>query len=162
MAAIPVIKPAYSSLAMDQSEPLGNSIDVFDRHALHVKVGNSESEAVPVYLTEGAGVLFTVWNEITAVGANIESTVVTYIVPLGKTAKIQLIDIDGDNIAIYKVKLNGSTIAKKHMWWIPGLTGQFSFGQGLELSAGQTLSVTVIHERPAVGSFNSRIQGVET
>lgn len=160
MAAIPVIKPSYTSLSMDQSDALGNSTDVFARQALHVKVGNAESESIPVYLT-ATGDLFTLWNEVSAVGANIETTVVSYLTPLLKTTKVKMIDIDGDNIAIYKVKLNGVTIAKKHMWWIPGLNGSFEFGDGLELTAGQTLSVTVEHTRPYVGSFNARVQGVE-
>lgn len=161
MAAIPVIKPSFTSLAMDQSDPLGNSTDVFARQALHVKVGNSAAESIPVYLTDANGLLFTLWNEVTAVAASIETTVVTYIVPLGKTTKIQIIEIDGDNIALYRVKLDSITIAQKHMWWIPGLNGQFNFGGGLELAAGQTIEVTVIHERPYVGSFNSRVQGIE-
>jgi len=41
-----------SSLLMDRGSPLGNSEDIFNRHALHVKIGNNPGEPVPVYLTD--------------------------------------------------------------------------------------------------------------
>lgn len=42
---------------MDRGIPLGNSLDTFSRRSLHVKIGNSSGEAIPVTgtLSGGAG-----------------------------------------------------------------------------------------------------------
>lgn len=42
-----------SSLLMDRDGPLGNSVDRFLRRSLHVKVGNSSADAIPVYVVDG-------------------------------------------------------------------------------------------------------------
>jgi hypothetical protein len=45
----------HAALAMDRGEPLGNSLDAFNRRALHVKVGNKTGEAIPVNVVAGGG-----------------------------------------------------------------------------------------------------------
>lgn len=62
--------PANSALLMDRGLPLGNSLDVFSRRALHVKIANLLTESVPV-LTRFIrdGVVVSVLED-TAVPAN--------------------------------------------------------------------------------------------
>lgn len=40
--------PALSHLLMDRGDPVGNSPDAFGRRAVHVKVGNTPSEPIPI------------------------------------------------------------------------------------------------------------------
>jgi len=59
---------SYTALVMDRSDPLGNSQDVFDRRALHTKVGNKPSEPIPTYLTSPANTFFVQTEETTDPG----------------------------------------------------------------------------------------------
>ena len=48
---MPIEDVSNSPLYMDRSLPLGNSQDTFSRRALHVKIGNSNAEPIPIAIT---------------------------------------------------------------------------------------------------------------
>ena len=56
----------YTALAMDRSEPVGNSIDIFSRRALHVKIGNTASEPIPITTVPGAFNQVSMYAEVLA------------------------------------------------------------------------------------------------
>ena len=157
---------AQSSLFMDRGGPLGNSLDRWLRRALHTKIANSESEAVPVYLVEGGTqTLISTFNDISAVAAGVETTVTTYTVPVGKVFYLQRVEVSGSNIAEYWLKIANVVVDKRYSWFTKGLSDLFDFSggllRGLKVNAGVTVKVTVRHGRPFAGDFNARIQGVE-
>lgn len=113
-----------------------------------------------------SGTLVNSYNEITTVAAASETTITSYTVPALTTAYLQIVEASGTNIADYKVKLNGSTIARKYTNFGSELSVNFNFTNssglsGVVLAAGDIITVTVIHNRGATGNFNSNILAVE-
>jgi len=153
---------ANSALLMDEGLPLGNTEDRFTRRALHVKIGNQDAEAVPVYITQG-GTPRNIYSEALAVPSGSETAVVTYTVPVGKTLHLFRAQFSGENIATYRVKIDGTTVALQRQWWTDGLSGEIRFdaGRGLPCPAGSVVTVTALHQRPSAANFSARIQGVE-
>ena len=97
-------------------------------------------------------------SEITSVASGVESTIATLIAPLAGY-RVEKIDVSGDNYAIFRVKLNGTTIFTKRTWWA-NFNEAFDFERfdnGLLLTSGQTLTVTAIHNRPFMGAFEATI-----
>lgn len=102
-----------------------------------------------------------VYNEVSSVAAAVETTVVSYTVPVAKYIKLYFIDVTGDNIATFYVKKNGSVIRMRRSWWAQGSdsTIPFSLGpnDGLIFNPGDIVSMTVIHNRPDPGSFQGAL-----
>lgn len=102
-----------------------------------------------------------VYNEILAVAPSIETTVVSYTVPVAKYVKLYFIDVTGDNVATFYVKKNGVVIRMRRSWWAQGSDTQipFSLGpnDGLIFNAGDIISMTVIHTRPDPGAFQGAL-----
>lgn len=143
---------------------------------------NTEANAWPVKITDGADVLAVnpdgsinvnvagssnpdgltiTFNEISSVSSGSETVVATLTAGLAGT-RIQKVDVSGDNVALYKVKLDGNTIAAKRTWWSNFNEGFAfeSFVNGLTLTSGQVLTVTVTHNRPYLGSFEATIMSI--
>jgi hypothetical protein len=98
------------------------------------------------------------YNEISSIASGLETTLITLTIPVGGR-RIQKIDFSGNNIALYRVKVDGNIIATRRTWW-----GNFNesvsferFLNGLKLIASQVLTVTVVHDRPNLGSFEATI-----
>ena len=97
-------------------------------------------------------------NEVTSVASGVETTVATLVgSPSGY--RVEKIEVSGDNYAIFRVKLNGTTIVDKRTWWCNfNETFNFeNFTNGLFLASGQTLTVTALHNRPYVGGFEATV-----
>jgi hypothetical protein len=84
--------PGIYRLDMDRGEPLGNSEDTFGRRALHVKIGNKDTESIPVRVVSGSGVAKSFPVTI-ATTPGTEQTVITETVPVGK--KWTLVSLQG-------------------------------------------------------------------
>lgn len=97
-------------------------------------------------------------NEISSVVSGVETTILTLVSPPGDY-RIAKIDVSGDNVAHYRVKINGSTINNKRSYWCDfNQTFVFEGNDAiLKIPAGDTLTVTVIHNRPNVGSFEATV-----
>lgn len=124
----------------------GNTLDVNADGSINVNIVNSTPASTPG--------LTIVHNEITAVASGVESTLISLVAsPTGY--RIQKIEVSGDNYAIFRVKVNGTTISDKRSWYCDfNQTFNFeSFVNGLLLTSGQTLTVTAMHNRPFVGDF---------
>jgi len=90
------------------------------------------------------------YNEVLAVPSGIETTIITITAPSVQRL-IQSIDVTGENVALFRVKLNGATIFMKRSWWTE-FNQSFEF-DGLALAVGSTLTVTVFHTRPTVANY---------
>lgn len=104
------------------------------------------------------------YSEASAVASAIETTVLTYTVPVSKEFFIHRIEASGTNKADYKIKINGITTARAYSYFTL-LTHIFDFTagpkKGYMIVAGDVVTVTVIHSRPYVGDFSVRLQGLE-
>lgn len=160
--------PVVSTLLMDRSDTLGNSQDVFSRRSLHVKIGNQDTEAIPVYVTDSPpttpNTVITIFNAITNVSTNNLTTLVTYTVPALKTFNLQKIIVSGSNIAQYDFFVDSNQIARQRTYFSGGLNAEFNLNadpdRGLPLNSSQIVSVKVIHQRPDLGDFEATISGI--
>lgn len=133
-----------------------------DGHRLNINADGS----LPVTISGSANVTeINNFNEVSSVAQSTETTLLTFTALAGRETYIQKIDVSGENIAEYRIKVQGSVVDKKRTYFGAGLDAKFRYdGQlnnGYRLSPGQTLTVTVIHERPMPGDFNARATLVE-
>lgn len=105
------------------------------------------------------------YNSVPTVANGVETTIVTHTAVGGRKTFLQRINGSGDNIAKYRVKINGIEVDMKRTYWGNGLNVEFQFdgqlNEGLELAVGDIVSLTTIHERPHVADFNGKIQYIE-
>lgn len=114
---------------------------------------------------EDTDVSRNIFGSINGVPANVETQIVQYTVPEGKRAVIVRAEYSGEQIALYKVYVDNIQQAARRTHHGIGLTGQFEFtdaiSSGLVIPTGSIIKVTVVHNRPGLGQFDSRIQVVE-
>lgn len=105
------------------------------------------------------------YNEVTSVPNGVLTTILNYTVPSGKETYMDKAYFSGTNIAEYTIKLNGVVVDKRRTFFGAPLNDFFNFGSSFGLpakvTAGQTIQVQVIHNRPSVGDFNVRIDVIE-
>jgi hypothetical protein len=116
---------------------------------------------LPVLISEGSSLtLLSLFNTADQLPQNVETTLIQYVVPASRKAFVQFVDISGENLGLYKVKLNGQTIARRRTWWATGLDAQIIFAMpgsnGLELFESDTLTVTVENVRIGLADFEAR------
>ena len=108
--------------------------------------------------------LKSVYGSISSLASSTLTSVHTYTVPIGKTAKFQKASFSGTNIATYTLLIKTILEDTYRTHHGAGLNGEFMVtdGQsGIPLTAGDTIEVKVIHARPMAGDFNARIQVIE-
>ena len=114
---------------------------------------------------EDTDVARNIFGSINGVPSNVETQIVQYTVPEGKRAVIIRAEYSGEQIGLYKVYVDNIQQAARRTHHGIGLTGQFeitdSISSGLVIPAGSIVKVTVVHSRPGLGQFDSRIQVVE-
>jgi hypothetical protein len=107
----------------------------------------------------------SVYNEVTSVASGVQTTILTYVVPLGSTTALQAIKVSGSNVATYQILVNSVVVDKFYTYY----GGEFNFyenfntpeGSTIILNSGDTLTVSVLHTRIYVGDFNARIDIIE-
>ena len=105
------------------------------------------------------------YGEIASLASGSETTIVSHTAVISKTTFLQAVSVSGDNIAKYRVKVNGTTVDTSRTYFGGNIDANFKFygdsNKGIELSVGDIITVTVIHSRPMVGDFNAKIQYIE-
>lgn len=89
-------------------------------------------------------------NEISSVPAGVETTIITLTASVSGI-RVSKIDVSGENVSLFRVKVNGSTIDDKRSYWGSGFNESFVFDpvdNGLKLFVGDVLTVTTLHNRP--------------
>ena len=134
--------------------------------------GQSESLAVTLCTEDkatlaaiaggGMGTPVVEYDENASVAGNSTVTVVTYTVPAGKKFVLRHAAAAGNNIATYRLKINGSVVDQKFSYYT-NLNVDFFFessvGGGLTLNAGDIALVEVTNIKPYSGDFNGTIFG---
>lgn len=129
----------------------GNTLGVNPDGSINVNVVNSTS-------LPGLNILY---NEASSVASGIETNVITF-VATGGGFRLNKIYVAGENIALFRVKLNGTVIVVKRTFF-GNLNEEFAFENfvnGLELAAGDQIRVTVLHTRPSASDFEATIMGL--
>lgn len=148
-----------------------NDPDPGDVHdAVRIGDGTDELDINPdgsinvniVTMGGGAQEIITTYSEALSVVAAILTTIITYTVPVGKTAKLQRVAVNGENIADYTVIVNGTLTDRKRTYFSGPLNETFEFtgypDGGVSLIAADTVIVKVIHNRPMSADFGARVQ----
>jgi hypothetical protein len=102
-------------------------------------------------------------NDISSVASGVETTIITVTAPVGGL-RIQKIDASGENVALYRVYVNGIEIYDKRSWWTAFNVGfKFeNFDNGYLLTSGQILTVTCYHTRPYTADFEATVLALAT
>lgn len=149
-----------------------NEIDIEDLDAIKDNVAISDGnytlginpdKSINVKIVNQSSNLY-LYNEITSVPSLLETTILSHTVV--STAKyLQKIFVSGQNIAEYRVKINGTTVDLSRTYFGGSLNSEMIFdgylNTGRLLSVGDTVVVTVQHERPSSGNFNAKLNLVE-
>ena len=105
------------------------------------------------------------YGEAAAVASGATTTIVSYTVPVAKTASLERVSVSGENIALYTVLVNAIVIDTRRTWFGGALNTEFNFmstsNAGRPLVAGDVVLVQVLHNRPTIANFQSRIQLTE-
>jgi hypothetical protein len=98
-----------------------------------------------------------VYDEGTFSG-NIEHSVVLFTVPVGKEFNLTKITGEGICDALFRVKVNGTTIERKRNNWCDR-NMNFTYARGLLLNAGDTVELTIAHSQLTSKTFSGTIYG---
>lgn len=101
------------------------------------------------------------YNQV-AVASLSTTQIVTYTVPAGKTAILQIGAVSGENIGRYDLLVNSVPQDTVRTMFGSDLTQRFDFtdgvGFGLPLNSGDIVAIQVNNPRPYSGNYNARIQ----
>ena len=107
---------------------------------------------------------YSVYNEISAVVANVWTDILTYVVPVSPIIHIVRIEFGGENISKYRI-LAGASVMASYITWFNGggLTGEWNFanadGGGIFLASGTVIKVQTNHRRIGMpADFFARLQ----
>ncbi len=131
----------------------GNTMTVNSDGSINVNIETSVS-------TPG---LLLFHNDITSVASGIETTIITVTAPSGGL-RLEKIDVSGENVAWYRVRVNGTEIYSKRSWWCDfNVDFNFeNFDNGYLLTSGQILTVTCYHTSPFLGNFEATVLALAT
>jgi hypothetical protein len=106
-----------------------------------------------------------IFNTVMNVAQGVETTLLEYTVPSGKRAVIIRTQYSGEQIALYKLYVDNVQQAASRTYHGAGLSGSIEFSDaisnGLVVASGSVVKIAVIHGRPGVGQFDTRLQVVE-
>lgn len=132
-----------------------------------VHIDNEASQAIPVYITEetiSSSLIVNTFAEGVSALSGVETEVVAYTVPAGKSAKLLRVEFGGEAYGVFSLYKNGIKIGKYRTWWTV-FSDVFNFAggtaDGYPLLPGDVLSLKVLHNRTGANEFESRIQVVE-
>ncbi len=138
-----------SQLVMDDSNPLGNTEDVFNKRALHVKVGNSSLEPIPVSVYGSTMVTSVALCRITYGTTPVStSAYVELIASLASSvSQVFIFDSSGRTLVI-AVGAAGLEVDKLYV--VPGGNGLVPIG----IASGSRISIKAV-------SGNANVDGTE-
>ncbi len=142
--------------------PANNELDVNADGSINVDIVNTNPIDVNVVNTAPSNkTVVNIYNEVNSVAMNSLTTIVTYTVPPTFTSILERVSVAGENIAVFQVLIN-ATVVDTRRTFFGNLNEYFEFDSpdafGTPLNTGDTVTVTVIHYRPFLASFESRIQ----
>lgn len=118
----------------------------------------TSTDPLPVAVFETGYTSVYRFAAINAVAMNVETTIVSYTVPLGKTANIEFSEMSGTNIGTFNLYV-GATLINRKRTFFGRLNESMEFSnKGYALVAGDVVTLKVIHARPFNGNFEANLQ----
>jgi hypothetical protein len=130
--------------------------DVIIREMPDVVISPSQ---LPLPVTNVPSATYTtkvVFNAITSVASGIETTIVSYTVPVGKKVLLHKSDMSGTNVSKFTMYLNGNPLSVQRVYYTE-FNAKMDFS-GLYLTGGDILVLKVIHNMSSLGDFEANIQ----
>lgn len=128
-----------------------------------VAVTTDPDAPIAAYLTNSTQFTYTESYDLAlSLASGSETTIVSYTVPASKIFYLERVSFSGTNIARFRLELDGSEFERAYTYFSGPLHGQFNFDSidsGKICTAGQVITLKVIHARPSSGDFSGRIQG---
>lgn len=127
--------------------------------AVDANITNTVGNPVPVTIVnQPPGTSATnIYNEVSSVPSNVETTILTYTVPVGQNFFFELAEVSGTAPGDYTIKINGTKAARQYTYYTT-LTGDFQF-YGLKVTTGQTITISVLQIQSQPIDFTARIVG---
>lgn len=104
------------------------------------------------------------YQEATAVATGVETNVLVFVVPASPIFHAVRFEFGGGNIGTYKLYFGSNVQAQYVTWWNTGMNGFWDFKSGImggvKVDGGTQIRVTVLHNRPYVANFYSRMEYV--
>lgn len=152
-------------IAFDGTVSVGN-VTIQDDDGDELEINPDGSINVNIINSTGSNVVKNTYAEASAAVAGVETTIATYVVPLILTgALLQRVSVSGENVGRYRVFVNGTVIDTRRTYYGGAFNEYFEFStssaDGHGLYPGDTVVVKILHDRPFVGNFQSRIQALE-
>lgn len=98
--------------------------------------------------------------EVSSIPGGVETTLLIYTVPIGKTLYLDVVYCSGENIADYRVYKDASRIARARSYFGGQLNVTLEFGEaGAPFLSGESVIIKVLHSRPLAADFEARISG---
>lgn len=156
------LEPVTAALHVDRSPPVGNSLGVDGRNALHVKVRNANSEPVPITIIATTDPQLVTGEtkpfSASAVAVASETTIFTFTVPVSNGFAISGWNISGRANALFRIKVAGTAIDFGQIVWTQR-TVNLIFQAGHKVAAGDTITVTVFNQGEASADFFGSVNG---
>lgn len=102
--------------------------------------------------TVETGTVETAYAEVLAIGAGVETLVVSYTAV--QPTRLKIAEVSGTNIAAFTIYVNGAAIHKKRTYF-GMLDNNFTFSKGYAVVASDVISVKVLHGQASAGDFNA-------
>lgn len=104
------------------------------------------------------------FNEIESVPKNAEVDILNFTVSPLTRLILHRIELNGSNIAKYKLYIGGVAQAANQTWFNGEMSALWDFtapnNSGLKIATGTSVRVTVKHSRPDVGTFSAQLHGI--
>lgn len=150
--------PGVYALKVDRATPVKITEDSAGRGLLAVEVDNDITNPIPVQVVEGmVGIQINPFNAIDDVPPDIETEILLYTVPVGKSLSLSEVEGSGENRGTYTLYLNGVPLARQRTWW-----GKFNMHMpfsGYKALANDEISLTILHTSDSDAPFDGRIIG---
>jgi hypothetical protein len=148
-------------VAFDGTISIGDVSIVDNGNTLKVNTDGSINVNIETSVSSPSLLLFH--NDISSVASGVETTIITVTAP-GSGLRLEKIDASGENVALYRVYINGIEIYTMRSWWTAfNVSFNFeNFDNGYLLTAGQVLTVTCYHTRPYVANFEATVLALAT
>lgn len=151
------------SIAVDL-DPAEDGVYIADKDSGNKLKVNADGSINVEVVSGTTGTYKNIFNEQSAIASGATVSLVTYTVPVGKTAILERVAVSGENIAKYEVFINGNKIDASRTYFGAQLNTSFDYtstNSNFTLTSLDIVTVTVRHDRPAAGNFEGRIQLTE-
>lgn len=124
------------------------------------RLGINQDGSINVNVVQTSQILKSYFFEVNDVVTGVTETLCTY--TASAPVYLQKIEFSGTNIATFELDIDGIVTDKKLTFFNGNLENVFNFDQGLNIETGQIITVKVYHTRPDSGTFNARMQILES